>query len=291
MDKELVSLISIGLVSTAFSQLTGQRPSLYATATMLMSSSILSEKQLAMRSSENSVCTIVTVKKCAGGKGEHWQRRIEEARTLTKNPHPNIVKFKEVTEEVDKFQICIERPLHRTLRSFLLARGQAQVVDEETARHLFKQIASAVGHLHQNGIIHSNLDLENIFVEEETLTVTLGDLFATEISWTASFNEDLRSIGMILFSLVCPSLPNIGVATNHLSRECQHLLFSLMDREIECLTITEVLKHPWLSSLHLSATPSQNIISIPTSPFKIIKIDFRGIAKRKLRGIPAGRRY
>ena len=47
---------------------------------------------------------------------------------------------------------------------YYLMEQAGKPIDEDTVRHMFYNILSAVGHLHNYGIIHRDIKLENLLV-------------------------------------------------------------------------------------------------------------------------------
>lgn len=77
--------------------------------------------------------------------------------------HPNIVQFYELLEDAENFYIFLERLVGIDLFVFL---EENHKVSERVARALFLQLVDAVSRLHQLGIVHRDLKLENILISE-----------------------------------------------------------------------------------------------------------------------------
>ncbi|XP_032828237.2 NUAK family SNF1-like kinase 1 [Petromyzon marinus] len=77
--------------------------------------------------------------------------------------HPHIVSIFEVFENKDKMVIVMELASHGELFDYLNAHRPLR---ETEARRLFRQIVSAVHHCHKSGVVHRDLKLENILLDE-----------------------------------------------------------------------------------------------------------------------------
>ncbi|XP_062842519.1 NUAK family SNF1-like kinase 2 [Trichomycterus rosablanca] len=88
----------------------------------------------------------------------HIRREIEIMSSLN---HPYIITIYEVFENKDKIVIVMEYASKGDLFDYISERQ----ISEREARHVFRQIVSAVHYCHQNGIVHRDLKLENILLD------------------------------------------------------------------------------------------------------------------------------
>ena len=103
---------------------------------------------------------------------EHDHRKLQiEAEILAALHHPNIVTFKEVVPTPDHLYMVIELITGGELFDRIVAKGTFQEVE---ARHVFRQVASAIEYTHGEGIIHRDLKPENILVRSNTRSVVDG---------------------------------------------------------------------------------------------------------------------
>ncbi|MBN3302073.1 NUAK1 kinase, partial [Amia calva] len=98
----------------------------------------------------------------------HIQREIEIISSLK---HPNIIRIHEVFESRDKIVIVMEYASSGELYDYV---SDQQKLNETEARHIFRQITSAVHYCHKNGIVHRDLKLENILLDQD-FNVKLAD--------------------------------------------------------------------------------------------------------------------
>ncbi|KAL4655402.1 NUAK family SNF1-like kinase 1-like [Arapaima gigas] len=98
----------------------------------------------------------------------HIQREIEIISSLR---HPNIIRIYEVFESKDKIVIIMEYAKGGELYDYVNAKRR---LSETEARKIFRQIASAVHYCHKNGVVHRDLKLENILLDED-FNVKLAD--------------------------------------------------------------------------------------------------------------------
>ncbi|XP_077452587.1 NUAK family SNF1-like kinase 1 isoform X2 [Stigmatopora argus] len=90
----------------------------------------------------------------------HIRREIEIMSSLR---HPHIVSIYEVFENKDKIVIVMEYASKGELYDYISERRR---LSERETRHFFRQIVSAVHHCHKNGVVHRDLKLENVLLDE-----------------------------------------------------------------------------------------------------------------------------
>lgn len=144
--------------------------------------------------------------------------------------HSNIVSIVEVIEDDAFTYIITEWLAGKELFKYV----QEQTLNECEARGIFKEILHAVTHMHSQNIAHRDLKLENIkFTNENTNKSSIKildfgfackindndsemegacytlDYAAPEILSNKKYTEscDLWSLGVILYALLCGSLP------------------------------------------------------------------------------------
>ncbi|XP_043934650.1 NUAK family SNF1-like kinase 1 [Protopterus annectens] len=90
----------------------------------------------------------------------HLQREIEIMSSLK---HPNIIQIYEVFENKDKIIIVMEYASVGELYDYVNDRLR---ITENEARIFFRQTVSAVHYCHKKGVVHRDLKLENILLDE-----------------------------------------------------------------------------------------------------------------------------
>ncbi|KAG9269289.1 NUAK family SNF1-like kinase 1 [Astyanax mexicanus] len=98
----------------------------------------------------------------------HIRREIEITSSLS---HSNIIQIYEVFESREKIVMVMEYASGGELYEYIQTR---QRLTEEEARYFFRQITSAVLYCHTNGVVHRDLKLENILLDQD-LNVKLAD--------------------------------------------------------------------------------------------------------------------
>ena len=74
-----------------------------------------------------------------------------------------------------KVMLLMEYADMKTLRELIDSSGSGGL-ERKTIFHLFKQLMSALKHIHSNGLIHRDIKPENIFVNPTTHRLQVGDL-------------------------------------------------------------------------------------------------------------------
>ncbi|XP_062849587.1 NUAK family SNF1-like kinase 1 [Trichomycterus rosablanca] len=90
----------------------------------------------------------------------HIRREIEIMSSLR---HPHIISIYEVFENKDKIVIVMEYASKGELYDYISERRR---LTERETRHFFRQIVSAVHYCHKNGVVHRDLKLENVLLDD-----------------------------------------------------------------------------------------------------------------------------
>ncbi|XP_023686651.2 NUAK family SNF1-like kinase 2 [Paramormyrops kingsleyae] len=166
----------------------------------------------------------------------HIRREIEIMSSIN---HPHVIGIYEVFENKDKIVIVMEYASRGDLYDYISER---QKLPEHEARHFFRQIVSAVHYCHQNGIVHRDLKLENILLDEhgnvKIADFGLSNLFCGD-KYLQTFcgsplyaspeivngrpykgpEVDSWSLGVLLYTMVHGSMPFDGQDYRNLVRQ------------------------------------------------------------------------
>ncbi|KAI3357663.1 hypothetical protein L3Q82_016072 [Scortum barcoo] len=209
----------------------------------------------------------------------HIQREIEITSSLR---HFNIVRFHEVFESRDKIVIVMEYASRGELYDYIQERRR---LPEPEARGIFRQITSAIHYCHKNGVVHRDLKLENILLDQD-LNVKLADFglsnhfrrgtlletycgsplySAPEIVKGLPYQGpevDCWALGVLLYALVYSSMPFDGASHGTLTEQisqgryrrpnppsdaCALIDWLLTVRVDERATIEDVANHWWVN--------------------------------------------
>lgn len=155
----------------------------------------------------------------------------DEVEILRHISHPNIIKLYDFFENEQSMWLVLELVEGGDLFDLLTKNGKG--VSESRARTIFRQLVSAVGHLHEKNIVHRDLKPENILVSPGEDLIKLSDFgLSRALGSTGSLMEtmcgtpqylapeiiggarvgygkevDLWSLGVLLYVLLSGSPP------------------------------------------------------------------------------------
>ncbi|XP_053576677.1 NUAK family SNF1-like kinase 1 [Bombina bombina] len=209
----------------------------------------------------------------------HLQREIEITALLK---HEHIIQVFEVFESRGKIIIVMEYASKGELYDFINDKHQ---IPESEARRFFRQIVSAVHYCHKNGIVHRDIKLENILLDDN-LNVKLADFGLSNLFHKGQVLEtycgsplyaspeivkglpyygpevDCWALGVLLYALVYGTMPfdnsNYTTLTEqissgqyrqppHLSGACGLIDWMLTVNPTRRATVEDIASHWWVN--------------------------------------------
>lgn len=102
-----------------------------------------------------------------------------EISILRELQHPNIVRLHEMVETERHIGIILEYASGGELFDYILTH---RYLKDQAARRLFAQLVSGVGYLHKKGIVHRDLKLENLLLDQNR------NIIITDFGFANTFN-------------------------------------------------------------------------------------------------------
>ncbi|SPO29045.1 related to ser/thr protein kinases [Ustilago trichophora] len=235
--------------------------------------------------------TRVAIKQIPKAHSASLTREIHHHRRLH---HPNVMQLYEVIATEQYIWMVSELCAGGELYDYLV---ENEVLAEPEARRIFGQLCLAVAYVHSKGIVHRDLKLENILLDERC-NVKLGDfgftreferkrLMETFCGTTGYASPemlagkkytgeqvDIWSLGVILYALLCGALPfddddesvmkdkilrGQFEIPDSLSEEAQDLVTSILQHDpSKRPSIQAILAHPWFTKLMVQ-TPMSTV--------------------------------
>ncbi|XP_033864971.3 serine/threonine-protein kinase SIK1 isoform X1 [Acipenser ruthenus] len=210
--------------------------------------------------------------------------------------HPHIIKLYQVMETKDMLYIVTEYAKNGEMFDYLTSNGR---MIESDARKKFWQILTAVDYCHSHNIVHRDLKMENLLLDAN-MNIKLADFgfgnfyklgdplstwcgsppyAAPEVFEGKEYEGpqlDIWSLGVVLYVLVCGSLPFDGASLPALrqrvlegrfripffmSQDCENLICRMLVVDpAKRITIAQIKQHRWML-----ADPSVQQQTIPFS--------------------------
>ncbi|KIY72306.1 Pkinase-domain-containing protein [Cylindrobasidium torrendii FP15055 ss-10] len=225
--------------------------------------------------------TRVAIKQIPKSVSATLTREIHHHRQLH---HPNITQMYEVIATESSVWIVTELCSGGELFDYLVEKGR---LSEEETKVMFGQLCLAVAYTHEKGIVHRDLKLENVLLDERC-RVKLGDFgFTREFERGALMETfcgttgyaapemlqgkkytgpevDVWSLGVIMYTLLTGTLPfdddDESVMRDKIIRgefedpewlsiEARDLLQSILTKDTsKRFTISQILSHTWFTT-------------------------------------------
>ncbi|CAG9461583.1 unnamed protein product [Pedinophyceae sp. YPF-701] len=197
--------------------------------------------------------------------------------------HPHIIRLYEVMDTASDIYVVMEYVKSGELFDYIVEKGRLM---EDEARHFFQQIISGVEYCHRHMVVHRDLKPENILLDAK-MNVKIADFGLSNVMRDGHFLKtscgspnyaapevisgkmyagpevDVWSCGVILYALLCGSLPfddenipnlfkkikgGIYNLPSHLSPGARDLIpRMLLVDPMKRITILEVRQHPWFT--------------------------------------------
>lgn len=195
--------------------------------------------------------------------------------------HPHIIRLYEILETPHDIFLVMEYVKSGELFDYIVEKGR---LGENEARHFFQQIISGVEYCHRNMVVHRDLKPENLLLDSRN-NVKIADFGLSNVMRDGHFLKtscgspnyaapevisgklysgpevDVWSCGVILYALLCGSLPfddesipnlfkkikgGIYTLPSHLSPGARDLISRMLFVDpIKRITMAEIRQHPW----------------------------------------------
>jgi len=205
-----------------------------------------------------------------------------EAEIMQQLKHKNILKLQHITEDDINIYIIMEYAKHGDLLQYLHTR---QMISENEARKLFVQLLDALDYAHQKNIVHRDIKLENILLDNDNEVIigdwgfaeywepnkkikcNLGSNFyaAPEVFLGQEITgpeADIWSLGIVLYTMITGLFPFTGSNNEEIldnimkgnikipsycSKYLSGLICDMLTSEPNLrISMNEIRTHPWL---------------------------------------------
>ncbi|XP_043937170.1 uncharacterized protein LOC122809609 [Protopterus annectens] len=230
---------------------------------------------------------------------------LQEVRCMKLVQHPNVVRLYEVIDTQTKLYLILELGDGGDMFDYIMKYEGG--LSEEQAKVYFAQIVHAISYCHKLHVVHRDLKPENVVFFKEQGVVKLtdfgfsnhfqpGKMLATScgsLAYSApeillgdeyeAPSVDIWSLGVILYMLVCGSLPFQEAndsetltmildcrytVPDHISQECTNLISWMLQRDPKKrASLEHIESHPWLQGVDPS--PASRCV-LPLTSYKSV---------------------
>lgn len=195
--------------------------------------------------------------------------------------HPHIVRVYEVIDTPSDIFVIMEYVSNGELFDYIVSRGR---LPADEARHLFHMIISGVEYCHYHNVVHRDLKPENLLLDSDN-NVKIADFGLSNVIHDGDFlrtscgspnyaapevisgnlyagaEVDVWSCGVILYALLCGTLPFDDESIPNLFKKIKSGMYSLpshlsqLSRDLilrmlvvdpmKRITMHDIRQHPW----------------------------------------------
>eukprot|EP00440_Ansanella_granifera_P006694 gb/GFBE01007256.1/.p1 GENE.gb/GFBE01007256.1/~~gb/GFBE01007256.1/.p1 ORF type:complete len:961 (+),score=159.43 gb/GFBE01007256.1/:1-2883(+) len=209
-----------------------------------------------------------------------------EIRLMERLRHPNIVVFHEALDTPKQIYLVMDFVGGGSLHHFLKKRPNRRT-DDPLAKRLFFQVCQGIRYLHDRHIVHRDVKLENLLLDDQGTVKIIDFGFSTIVppgkklkifcgtpsymapeivarKEYAGFCADIWAMGVLLYALLCGSFPFRGQNDRDLYRKIVRGVFNVPEFVGEGAravlhralttdmsrrpTVDDLLQDPWLST-------------------------------------------
>lgn len=179
--------------------------------------------------------------------------------------HDNIVRFEHFFEDADNVYILMELCENKTLLDLIIRRKQ---LHELECQCLIRQICRGLEHIHDNRIVHRDLKLGNLFLNDR-MEVKIGDFgLAVKIEYYGqqrntlcgtpnflapeilnmqgeghSYEVDIWALGVILFAMLIGKPPFEGKDVQSTYGRIKQVRYNFPDKSRLSLQAKDLIEH------------------------------------------------
>lgn len=201
------------------------------------------------------------------------RQRLEEARTVAKLRHPNIVSVYAAGESNGLLYFVMEFVPGESLRE---VTAREKRLPSDRVQRILEEIALALHHAHAQGLVHRDVKPENILIDSES-----GRAMLTDFGVARAFEQEggLTQTGMILGS---PRYMSPEQASGDRAIDGRSDLYSLALVGYELLTGAPVIQSGTVAAMlvkHLTETPPPIAEKVQGIPPNVAAAIDHGLAK------------
>ncbi len=213
------------------------------------------------------------------------ERFLQEARSVAKLRHPNIVPVYAAGESAGMLYFVMEFVPGESLRDVLTRERR---VDAERAERIIREVALALDHANTQGLVHRDVKPENILLDQESGRAMLTDF---GVSRAVEHTGEMTQVGMILGS---PRYMSPEQASGDRALDGRSDLYSLALIGYEMFTGAPVVQSATVAGMlvkHITETPAPLAEKADGIPLHVAAAIDRGLAKNPDERWPSGRQF